>query len=115
MANDIEVDYLKPYFIAINEGTNDQSATDDAFKTAYRECIEKIRIKYPQVPIFCMIPFGQYKASAIREVCNDFSSCVIVETSDWNVTLSDQYHPNLDGGIVAGEKLAEVIKGKLSW
>jgi lysophospholipase L1-like esterase len=37
------------------------------------------------------------------------TNCYLVETRDWGVTYTDGVHPDANGAIIAGEKLAQVI------
>jgi hypothetical protein len=101
--------YLEPDFIVINHGTNDNGASSETFKTEYNAILNRLSIKYPGVPIFAMIPFIQYHAQDIRDCVADKLFCYLVETDDWGVTFTDWVHPDINGGIIAGEKLADAI------
>ena len=113
MTQNRKVPYHIPDFIVINHGTNDGDADSATFKANYNSALEKLRIKYSGVPIFTMIPFNQRHAQDIRDCVADKSYCYLVETSNWNVTFTDGGHPDINGGIVAGTKLAEKIEATL--
>ncbi|MGZ0934797.1 SGNH/GDSL hydrolase family protein [Streptococcus thermophilus] len=113
MTKDRKVPYHIPDFIVINHGTNDSAADSATFKANYNLALERLKIKYSGVPIFTMIPFNQQHAQDIRDCVADKSYCYLVETSSWNVTFTDGVHPDINGGIVAGTKLAEHIEATL--
>lgn len=113
MTQNKKVPYHIPDFIVINHGTNDGAADSATFKANYNSALEKLRIKYSGVPIFTMIPFNQQHAQDIRDCVSDKPYCYLVETSSWNVTFTDGVHPDVNGGIVAGTKLAEQIEAVL--
>ena len=113
MTQNRKVTYHIPDFIVINHGTNDGDADSATFKANYNAALERLRIKYSGVPIFAMIPFNQRHAQDIRDCVSDKSYCYLIETSNWNVTFTDGGHPNVNGGIVAGTKLAEQIEAVL--
>lgn len=96
--------------IIINHGTND--ALNDqpiqAFRVGYREVLDRLREKYPEVIIFVMIPFGQYRADEIREIVADREMVMLVETKDWQITyVADGIHVDEQGSEKAGQKLSE--------
>lgn len=107
---------VKPDVIVINHGTNDSSYMDKKFKELLAEALERLIEKYPDTPIFYLIPFGQYKADAIRETCANFSDKItVIETKDWKITFTDSVHPDVDGAKTAGENLAAAIAEKLGY
>lgn len=110
MTKNRKVPYHIPDFIVINHGTNDGNADSATFKANYNAALERLRIKYSGVPIFAMIPFNQRHAQDIRDCVADKTYCYLVETENWNVTYTDGGHPDVNGGIVAGTKLAEQIE-----
>ena len=109
MTNSRETPYYEPDIIVINHGTNDSGFGSDAFIPAYNKVLDRLSIKYPGVPIFTMIPFIQTHASDIRTCVKDRSNCYLVETEGWGVTYTDTCHPNANGAIIGGAKLAEKI------
>lgn len=102
-----------PDLIVINHGTNDINATDDNFKTAYREFIKQLSVKYSGVRIFCMRPFNGTKGGVIKQVAAEFKHCYYVDTSDITVSTSDGTHPDVAGHFVGGRKLADSLVGYL--
>ena len=113
MTQNRKVPYHIPDFLVINHGTNDGDADSATFKANYNAALERLRIKYSGVPIFTMIPFNQRHAQDIRDCVADKKYCYLIETSTWNVTFTDGGHPDVNGGIVAGTKLAEQIEAVL--
>ncbi|MFS0560146.1 GDSL-type esterase/lipase family protein [Terribacillus sp. 179-K 1B1 HS] len=126
------IDYLReglkdtnnynPDYVVINHGTNDKLSeasdgiTADQFKDNYRKLLDRCMRKYSGVPIFMMIPFGQYYASEIRAVASEDKykgACAVIETAGWNITYTDGLHPDEAGSALAGQKLAEVLISKL--
>ncbi|NGT96493.1 BppU family phage baseplate upper protein [Clostridium perfringens] len=103
--------YFEPDLIVINHGTNDSGANSTIFKTEYNKVLDRLKIKYSGVPIFAVIPFNQRHAQDIRDCVTDRKYCYLIETSGWKITYTDSIHPNIKGGKIAGEKLAnEIIK-----
>ncbi|GLI82315.1 hypothetical protein ANABIO32_00010 [Rossellomorea marisflavi] len=98
-----------PDFIVINHGTNDSGATNALYEQEYRAVLDRLSIKYPGVPIICMIPFNQTKASVLRTVVPSYQNAFLVETDGWGITYSDGVHPDVNGGLVGGQKLAESL------
>jgi len=113
--NGVPVNEQHPDVIVIEHGYNDGTLvtsgayTSTDFTNAYNELIDRIKVKYPGVPIVCMIPFKQSLANEIRECANSRSYCYIIETSDWGVSYTDDAHPNIAGSDIAAVKLAKSI------
>ncbi len=99
-----------PDYIVVNHGTNDKFIAEDAFALSYRETIAKLKSRYPKTPIFCMRPFGGFFADAIKQIADQTVDCYYIDTSDWEITYTDLYHPNADGARTAGVLLADAIK-----
>lgn len=102
-----------PDIIVINHGTNDINATDDDFKTAYREFIKQLSVKYSGTRIFCMRPFNGTKGGVIKQVAAEFKHCYYIDTSDITVSTSDGTHPDVAGHFAGGKKLADSLVGYL--
>jgi lysophospholipase L1-like esterase len=97
--------------ILIEYGYNDVSAgyTAEQFKQYYNELIDLLVGHYSGVPVFCLIPFKQSFAQAIREIASARSYCYCIETSEYEVTYSDNAHPNANGATSIAESLSEDI------
>ena len=109
-------DSFKPDVIVVNHGTNDVSYGKQEFITSLKNALDRLMEKYPDTPIFYMIPFGQYRAADIRATIGLYMGKVditIVETNGWGIQLTDNYHPTPQGAKVAGEKLAAAIEARL--
>lgn len=105
-----------PDVIVVNHGTNDSSYGSQEFITELKKALDRLIEKYPDTPIFYMIPFGQYKASDIRSTIALYAGkadITIVETQSWSIQFTDGVHPTAKGAKEAGEKLASAIKAKL--
>lgn len=102
--------YFEPDLIVINHGTNDSGADSATFKSAYNAVLDRLKLKYAGVPIFTMIPFNQAHAQDIRDCVSGRTYCYLVETNGWGVTYTDGVHPDVNGGITAGGKLATQIQ-----
>lgn len=105
----MEEEGIEPDFIVINLGTNDSSVEDETFKTGYISLIKRIEQKYPGREIFIMQPFNGTKAIITKQVVENTTNTIYVDTTNWNVTYTDGTHPNLEGSKIAGNKLAEFL------
>ena len=115
---------FKPDVIVVNHGTNDNvSANDTTFIKALKDALECLMEKYPDTPIFYMMPFSQRSVGAIQKTLDTYfadADITVVETASWGITttlgsafLTDTLHPNIRGAKVAGVKLAAAIEAKL--
>lgn len=97
--------------ILIEYGYNDSNAgyTTAQFKEYYNELIDMLVGHYSGVPVFCLIPFKQSFAQAIREIASARSYCYCIETSGYTVTYSDNAHPDASGATSIAESLSEDI------
>ena len=102
-------DGVIPDVIVINHGTNDRNASEETFKTELIRAVQRLREKYPDVPVVYMIPFNQSRAQTIAEAMSSFENAYVVQTAGWNITYTDIYHPNPAGAKIAGENLAEEL------
>lgn len=102
--------------ILIEYGYNDNTVISNGTKTkqdfinAYNELINLLVGKYGCVPIFCMIPFKQSLAKEIRQIASERSYCYCIETSDYDVTYSDNAHPNVNGAEEIANRLSADIE-----
>lgn len=113
----VEVNEQNPDIVVVEHGYNDGTlVTGGAYSEAdfadgYNKLLNRITVKYPGVPIVCMIPFKQSLAAKIRECASTRSHCYVVETKGWDVTYSDAAHPDANGATVAASNLAKSIAG----
>lgn len=113
MMNDKNEHAEFPTAIVMNHGTNDRWWDIGSFYTAYTDTIIKLKSKYPNTPIFCVVPLTLHSfASEIQRVATE-QNCFYLDTTNWNVTTTDGVHPDVDGHAIAGQKLADFIKEKL--
>ncbi len=116
---DMAIDYLSkdrpiagellPDLIVINHGTNDKGQDANEFGLALTNTLNKLRNKYPSAPIVYLIPFNQSHASTISSVTQTISNSFVIQTKDWEITFTDNVHPNAQGAKVAGEKLSSEL------
>lgn len=104
---------IQPNLIVVNIGTNDSAINDDGFKDLYKSFIHKLFLKYPGVPIACMIPFNQIHANPITEVVSETKDCFLISTQDWDLTFTDGTHPDQAGSVKAAYNLAKAIQEQI--
>jgi lysophospholipase L1-like esterase len=113
--NGVPVNEQHPDIICIEHGYNDGTLvsngtyTSDEFKAGYNALLDRIKTKYPGVPIICIIPFKQSMSAEIVECTHGRDCCYVIETTDWSITYTDNAHPNENGASVAAEKLSKEI------
>ena len=103
-----------PDYIVINHGINDYSGTAEAFITAYTAVIERLRVKYPGVPIFIVYPFMTNSANnkfvtGMETLANRYSNVYFVPTLGWNGATTDGTHLSVAGAKSNAEKLSKAI------
>lgn len=113
MTQSIPENKINPNLIIINEGTNDTMIDDDHFSDLYKKFIHKLVMKYPGVKIGCMVPFNGRHGSPIRKIAEETKDCLLIDTSDWDITTTDGTHPNVEGSRKAALKLAQSIDKQL--
>lgn len=120
--NDYSVDWMtqgiaekeiQPNLIVVNIGTNDGGINDDGFKDLYKSFVHKLFLKYPGVPIACMIPFNQIHANPITEVVSEAKDCFLIPTQGWDLTFTDGTHPDQAGSVKAAYNLAKAIQEQI--
>lgn len=104
-----------PDIICIEHGYNDGTLvssgtySSEEFKTAYNKLIDRLKVKYSGVPIVCIIPFKQSLKSEIIECVKNRTYCYVVETENWNISYTDNAHPNVYGSENASKSLARKL------
>jgi hypothetical protein len=98
-----------PDFIVVNIGQNDDAATSEDFQTGLQDCVHRIQIKRPGVLIFLMVPFSGVRKTEIQAVADSSSNAVFIDTTGWDITYTDGVHPDQNGSVHAGQKLAEFL------
>ncbi|MBR6427598.1 MAG: SGNH/GDSL hydrolase family protein [Clostridia bacterium] len=99
-----------PDVIVINYGHNDVYFKESDVTPRYNAALDALRTKYPDAPIFVLIPFSQTHADTIRECCAGRDYITVVETNGWNPSTTDGIHLNALGANSAGTRLAAEIK-----
>lgn len=96
--------------IVINYGTNDKGYDSIDFINAYNEFLNELKKKYPNTPIYIMIPFDLSKQAEIRAIAKQNSFATLVDTSTWEgITYTDGIHPDTNGARIIGEHLSSII------
>ena len=103
-------DDITPDVIVINHGTNDGGVNRKTFEEALTVTLNRLREKYPNIPIVYLIPFNQAHARIISSVVEGMENAYVVETRGWEITYTDGVHPDAAGAKAAGERLAEELK-----
>ena len=98
---------ITPDVIVINHGHNDQYYGELQMKSALQKTMNRLRKKYPDVPIVYMIPFNQAHAALITEFMSTIENSYVIQTKGWNLSMTEGVHPNPAGAKKAGEKLAD--------
>ena len=104
-----------PDIICIEHGYNDGTLvstgvyTANDFEEGYNALLDRIKTKYPGIPIVCMIPFKQSLRKEIIECTAERKYCYVVETENWGISYTDEAHPNTYGSNRAAEKLSESL------
>lgn len=99
-----------PDLIVINHGTNDGRYGADVFGEALTSALERLREKYPSVPIVYLIPFSGTHAQTISAVTERMENTYVIPTHNWNLTYTDGLHPDAAGAEKAGKSLASALK-----
>lgn len=102
-----------PDVIVINYGHNDVYFNESDVTPRYNAALDALRTKYPDAPIFVLIPFSQTHADTIRECCAGRDYITVVETNGWNPSTTDGIHLNSLGANSVGVRLAAVIRQTL--
>ena len=104
-------DGIIPDLIVINHGHNDGGLSEETFRVALVNTMQKLMKKYPNVPVVYVVPFNQSRANIITEVIptlgNNFH---VVSTAGWNIPTNDGAHPTARGANVAAIRLATELK-----
>ena len=101
--------YYEPDVVVVNMGTNDTDAATDVFKAQYTAVINRLLVKYSGTPLFIMVPFNGARKSEITDITKNKKGVYMVDTNGWNISTTDGTHPNVAGGVTAGQKLANAI------
>lgn len=98
-----------PYAIVINHGHNDGSASANTFITEYKAVLTRLREKYPDTPIFAVVPYFQIHSANIKTAVSEMNDSKVfyISTKGWEYTTSDGVHPDKNGAKKLGTRLAE--------
>lgn len=114
-----------PQIIVINLGQNDQCGQEpnDTLTASYLGFVQKIRAKFPLAQIVAMRPFSgayeQAERKAVDTLIADGDTRLhFVDTTGWlhkeNDDFADNIHPNANGSLKAGWRLANVLEPLLT-
>lgn len=105
-----DTDTTVPDKIIVNHGTNDHSYSSEIFTAELHKALSRLCEKYPDTPVYYVIPFGQYHAQDIRKAVLCYDNIKLIESGDFALTYSDGVHPDAKGAKKAGELIAKQIK-----
>ena len=100
-----------PDLIVINHGTNDGRYSSESFGEALSSALERLKEKYPSVPIVYLIPFCGAHAKTISSVTEKMENTYVIATDSWNLTYTDGLHPDAAGAKKAGKNLSSALIG----
>ena len=93
-------------FILIELGTNDSASDLESYKLIVKNCVNRIKEKYPGVSIIGLIPLNGNNSDVLNKVYTD-EKIIILDCSKYVVSTTDNSHPNLQGSINFGYCLSE--------
>ena len=110
-ATRLDKDKTVPDKIVVNYGANDFDllGSSEEFSVELRKALTRLCEKYPNVPIYYVIPFSQKRANEIRTVVKEFATIKLIESIDFNLTYTDRVHPDVKGAEKAGQLIAAQI------
>ena len=73
----------------------------------------KLHERYPENIILCIVPLTQTHVEEIRQVALPFIWCNVVETKDWEITYTDNVHPDVNGAKKMADYLEQFIRAKV--
>ncbi len=82
-----------PGAIVLNHGQNDAGFTSAEFIPEYKALLEKFTERFPNTPVFCVIPFSQRRSDDIKTACDEY----IAESGrdDIYIISTDGYFTNV--------------------
>jgi hypothetical protein len=107
-----------PNLVVINLGQNDQCGSEpgDTMQKSYVSFLQKVRSKYPNVPIVALRPFSgafakEINAAVDEVVAGGDTHCTFIDTTGWLIPSDfvDGIHPHYNGALIAGHKLASAL------
>ena len=114
-----------PDYVVVNHGTNDRLTADGSVTTAVTSIVPSIRAAVnTNTPIFVIVPFGQFKASAIiAGVTADASTHLLnlgasfangIDGNGTSPEASDGFHPFTATDARLGAEVARLILATIS-
>ena len=108
-----ENDIPAPDVVVVNYGHNDVYFKDTDVMPRYKAALDALHAKYPDAPVFVVIPFSQTHAETIRACCEGRDYVTVVETEGWNPATTDGVHLSSLGANRVGVRLAAAIRQTL--
>ncbi|MBQ8814222.1 MAG: SGNH/GDSL hydrolase family protein [Lachnospiraceae bacterium] len=105
---------FNPSVIVLSHGTNDVGADGATFSAAYNQVLDLLHSTYPNTKIACMIPVSQTHADDIRNCVAGKDWCVTIETNIWNVSYTDNIHPDATSSQNMGYQLSLALRELLN-
>ena len=105
---------FSPAVVVLSHGTNDVNADSGAFSAAYNQVLDMLHAKFPNVKIACMIPVSQIHADDIRGCVAEKDWCVAIETDGWNISYTDNIHPDAASSQEMGHLLSLALQSLMN-
>ena len=93
-------------FILIELGTNDNVTDLESYKLIVKNCVNRIKNKYPGRIIVGLIPLNGKNKEILTEAYEEIN-IIIIDCSKYLVSTTDNVHPDLQGSINFGYCLSE--------
>lgn len=104
-------DGIVPDVIVISHGTNEYWTNPGVFMSAAKEAINRLNEKYPNTPIIYLGHYNQHnnKNAFCESVANAYDNVYWVSSETWEITFTDNCHPNVAGAKKLGNNLADAM------
>lgn len=119
MLDNITVNVKQPYehidAVVVYAGTNDLRDTVEELSLAYDSLLKRIFVKYPKVPVYCVMPMNYLNNSdrrtAITNITNKYEIVKLIDfvSRQSPVTTSDALHPDINGGYTIADYIVKAM------
>lgn len=102
----------QPQLVVVNLGVNDRRFSASEFLPAYSDFIDQVTTLFPASRVILLVPFSQTYREEVKAVAEQYH-VEAIETAGWCNDFTDGLHPNQQGAISAGHRLAQVLSDKI--
>lgn len=111
---------FRPDVVVVNQGTNDRTASPQAFRSAYRAYLSAIRQMYPGATVLAMRPLSGRHAGEVAAAVRALEDPAVldVDTAGWLVPgahYSDGVHPTAAGHVLVATRLSRLLAARTGW